>query len=349
MTARDSDCARSSRRAAARRVLLALASLWLVTLASFGLSELLPGNQGDADGARGAFDPAVMAARRARLDLDRPRFWNPSPRGGVLGSLSETRYAGFVGRLVRLDLGISERDGRPVTEKLGRALGPTLLLGSAALALAFGLGVPLGLLSARREGGALDHAIGLGLFLLAAVPSFWAATLALVFLAGPGAFPMQGLVSAGAAELGPVGRALDLLWHLVLPVTCLGYGILVVVARQMRAAAAAALASDWFRTLRAQGLSRRRLTVRLLRNALLPVVTLLGLELPILVSGSVIVERVFGIPGLGLLLAEAVLQRDQPVLLALVTLSALVTWVGLLCADVLSGLADPRTRLEDPS
>lgn len=331
-------------RAWARRVLLALASLWLVTLAAFALSELLPGDPGGADGARGALDPAVAAARRVRLELDRPRFWNPAPRGGPLGHLGETRYVGFLGRLARLELGVSERDGRPVASKITGALGPTMLLGGSALLLAFGLGVPLGLLSARREGSALDHAIGLGLFLLAAVPSFWAATLALVFLAGPGLLPMQGLASSGAAELGPAARALDLLWHLVLPVSCLAYGILVVVARQTRAAASAARGSEWFRTLRAQGLPGRRLTARLLRNALLPVITLFGLELPILVGGSVIVERVFGIPGVGLLLHEAVLQRDQPVLLALVTLAALVTWAGLLLSDLLSGLADPRTR-----
>ena len=156
-------------------------------------------------------------------------------------------------------------------------------------------------------------------------------------------FPIHGLSSPNAANLAGLAWLLDRLWHLVLPVFCLTYGSLAVLSRYQRGALLSVLEQDYIRAARARGLSERRvLWGHALPNALLPTITLLGLHFPHLISGSVIIERIFNIPGMGLLTFEAFLQRDYPVIMAVTVISAALTLLGLILADLLYAVADPR-------
>jgi peptide/nickel transport system permease protein len=198
-----------------------------------------------------------------------------------------------------------------------------------------------------RRGQKRERALALGLFALHSLPGFWLAlVLVLVFGAsGLGWMPVLGLHSAGAEELGGFAWTLDLLWHSILPVLALALGSLAYLARQVRASMLDALAQEYVVTARSKGLSERVVILHhALRNALLPAITLAALLLPALVGGSVIVETIFGIPGMGRYAYEAMLERDYAVVQAVTALSACVTLVALLLADVLYSLADPRIR-----
>jgi peptide/nickel transport system permease protein len=210
------------------------------------------------------------------------------------------------------------------------------------------LAVPLGVFAARRPHGLPQRLLGEGLVVLYALPTFWVAVLLLLALAGPRSlelFPFQGLRSEG--DLGGFARVVDVAWHLVLPVAVLTYPALAVLTQQLRAAMIEALGQDYVRAARARGIPERAVLYRhALRNALLPLITSVGSLLPHLVGGSLIVERVFGIPGMGLLAFDAIATRDYPTLMAATTLGALATLLSVLAADLLLAQADPRIRLE---
>ncbi|MCB9557626.1 MAG: ABC transporter permease [Deltaproteobacteria bacterium] len=261
--------------------------------------------------------------------------------------VSETRFGKWIARLIRWDFGFSLRDGRPVTEKIGQALPVTLLLAGLALIVAFGLGVPLGLVAAQREGRWADRLLSGGSLLLYALPTFWVAMLLVQLFGGLGLLdwlPISGLVSDDLAATASFWqRFLDRLLHLILPVFCMSYALLAAVLRYQRQAVLEVRSALYVRAARARGLSERRVVWgHLLRNALLPTITLFGLYLPYLVGGSVVVERIFNIPGMGLLTFESMLARDYPVLMGLILISAVVVVVGMLIADLLYALADPR-------
>lgn len=262
------------------------------------------------------------------------------------GHVTETRYAKWVARLLTFDFGTSLHDGQPVSAKLARALPVTLLLSGLAMLLAYLLAVPIGMHAAARRGSLGERALTVTLFVLYSLPPFWVAMLLILLFGGVGlfdVFPIHGLSSPHAASLAGFGWFLDRLWHLVLPVFCLTYGSLAVLSRYQRGALLDVLEQDYIRAARARGLSERRvLWGHALPNALLPTITLLGLHFPHLISGSVIIERIFNIPGMGLLTFEAFLQRDYPVIMAVTVLSAALTLLGLILADVLYAVADPR-------
>ncbi|MBW2731330.1 MAG: ABC transporter permease [Deltaproteobacteria bacterium] len=307
-------------------------------------------------GVGGALAPGAVA-RRAGLkrweewwyqhQRDYLRFSAGARR---MGHLTETRFAKWVGRIASLDFGYSLSDGRPVSEKLAEALPITLLLSLLSLLLAYVLAVPLAVHGAARKGRGDERAISLLLFALYSTPSFWMAMMLVMLLGGVGyadVFPIHGLSSPGAEELTALNWLLDRLWHLVLPVFCLSYGSLAVLSRYQRGALLDALGQDYIRTARSKGLSERRVIWRhALPNALLPMITLLGLQFPYLIGGSVIIERIFGIPGMGLLAFEAFLQRDYPLIMAVSVLSAALTLFGLLVADILYAFVDPRICLD---
>ncbi len=276
---------------------------------------------------------ARLAAYRAEHGLDEPLH---------------VRFGTWFGRLLRLDFGRSMSEPKSVGELIAPALNRTLWLQAPAFLLIFLLGVPLGVLLAlrarRRDGRLLDATV----YALIALPSFWLATLLLVYLAtdqGLDLFPLEGLSSVDAESRGPFGRALDRLHHLVLPVTALAVPGIVVVARQTRQGMLEALGSAHVLAARALGLSERRIVwVHALRQALVPVAVLFGLLLPALVGGSVVVERVFNVNGLGSLLVRAVFARDLTLLQALVLIAALVTLLGFVAADLLVGRLAPAAR-----
>jgi peptide/nickel transport system permease protein len=216
--------------------------------------------------------------------------------------------------------------------------------------LVYLIAIPCGVFSATHSGSASDRLLTLFFFLLYSLPGFWVAVLLIMFLGGGelwDVFPIYGVSSVGSESWPFPARLLDRLWHLVLPVFCLTYGSLAYLSRLTRASLLEVIREDYVRTARAKGLSERIVIFKhAFRNALLPIVTLLAFLLPAMFGGSVIIESIFSIPGMGQLAFEAVLSRDYPVIMAITTISALLTLVGLLLGDILYAALDPRIKLE---
>ena len=267
----------------------------------------------------------------------------------TVGRITETQFAKWIGRVATLRFGNSIRDGRPVGEKLAEALPVTLLLSLVSMALAYLIGVPLGIHSAVRQGRPTERVATVALFVLYSLPSFWVAMVLILLFGGVGHwdwFPIYGLSSEGLEHAGGWTWLVDRLHHMVLPVACLTYGSLAVISRYQRSSMLEVIRQDYIRTARARGLSERSVIFRhALRNSLLPVITLMGLQFPYLISGSVIIERIFNIPGMGMMTFDAFLVRDYPVIMAVSVLTAAMTLVGLILADLCYALVDPRIRL----
>jgi ABC-type dipeptide/oligopeptide/nickel transport system permease component len=282
----------------------------------FLLIHLVPGDPVEAmlgENAR----PADRAALRVSLGLDRPLL---------------AQYFGYLQRLLHLDLGESFQDGRAVREVLGERIPATLELAAAALSLALTLALPLGVVAARHRGRTLDSA-AMGLSLLGvSIPNFWLGPLLiLVFSLWLGWTPVSGRDSPAS---------------LILPAITLGTGLAAVLARMVRSSVLEVLEEDYVRTARAKGLSEVAvLWLHALRNAWLPVLTLLGLQLGGLLGGAVITETVFAWPGVGSLLVESIQGRDYPVVQGCVLLISLIYVVINTLTDLLYALVDPRIRL----
>jgi peptide/nickel transport system permease protein len=302
------------------------------------------------------YDPKQKPEDRQRVLDDWQEWWwlhrlevtALSNEEHLLGAVTETQFAKWLARLVTLDFGDSSRDGRPVMEKLRQKLPVTLLLSLTATFLAYLFAVPLGVFSALRAGKRSDRLVTFGLFVLYSLPSFWVATLAIQWFCGLDHFdwfPLRGLHSDGW-QLWPWWKQVaDTAWHMVLPVLCLTYGSLAALSRYQRVAMLDVIRQDYVRTARAKGLSRARVVWdHALRNALIPLVTLLGLQIPYLIGGSVVIERIFNIEGMGLETFEAIRQRDYNWILAVSVMSAVLTMIGLLVSDILYAVIDPRMR-----
>jgi peptide/nickel transport system permease protein len=316
--------------AAARRLAAALALLALVLTGAFALLEAMPG-----DAAATYEDPRVPPEQRERLravyGLDRP---------------AGERYLRFLGAAARFEWGWSFAQQRPVTAVLADALPWTLLLALAALALEFGLGLPLGLWAARRAGSAADHTVRGVSLAVWALPTFWLGLLLLfAFAYGWRLFPTGGVGSPGAAGWPLVARLLDALRHLALPAAAIGLPAAAATARFVRASLLDVAGERFLLAARARGLSPRAVVWRhALRTALSPVLQLFGLSLAGLLSGSLAVEVVFGWPGIGRTTYEALAARDHPVLLAGAALAAAMVVAGSLAAELLHLTLDPRVR-----
>lgn len=315
---------------ALRRLLLAIPTLFGIAVIVFLLVHLAPGSPvyGRGESLR---RPAGRAAEEMRrlYGLDRP--------------LPE-RFGAWLSRAARFDMGESFVDHRPVSERIREALPYTIALNGLALLLALAIAIPVGVIAGAEPGSVFDRASGAALFALYSLPSFWAALLLqTLFAVQLKWLPLYGVASDAPPE-GWGGLA-DRLAHLALPVACLTYGTLAFVARLIRSGVAEARSADYVLAARARGASKRRAVWgHAFPNALLPVITLFGLLLPALLSGSVIVERIFAWPGLGRLFFESILARDYPVILALSLLSAVVTLAATLVSDLAAAAADPRVR-----
>lgn len=303
----------------------------LVTALAFLLIQLAPGRPFDSILESPGADPEIVERLVARFGLDAP---------------VHVQFARYLGNALRGDLGHSFTHGRPVAEVIGAALPNTLLLMGTAVVASLALGVALGVVQAVRRGSRLDRASRALSLAFHSVPDFWLAALLLVtFAVRWRLFPAGGAASADAAWLGPGERLLDRLHHLVLPALTLVLLTTAAVARHQRAALLEVLPEDYVRTAAAKGLSPRRVVLRhALRNALLPIVTLLGLWLPALLGGAVFVERVFAWPGMGDLVVASVERRDYFVLTGCVFVGSLLVVAGSLLADLLALVVDPRQR-----
>ena len=300
---------------AARRLVSAGVTLMLVSVVVFALGASLPGSADEDENDR-PLSPEYLAALRDQFHLDDP----------VL-----LRYARWLSDTVRGDLGVSFREKRPVTSIIRERLPISLALNALALVAIVGLSVPIGIVGAWRPTSAQDRLLGVATTALYAVPVFWAALLLQwVFAVRLGWLPLFG--TGGAT-------------HLVLPVACLTYGGLAYVSRFVRTAIVEGTTGEAGRVARARGVGPVRfLVVHGTRQAALPMLTLAGFLIPRLVGGSLLVEEIFGVPGLGSLMFQSVLARDLPVVLALTLLSGATTLAAMTGADVLAAWIDPRSR-----
>jgi peptide/nickel transport system permease protein len=318
------------RRYLAARLLQSLVVVLLVTTISFFLIRLAPGDPFSYEGRN--MSGALRDQLRAQYGYDRP----------VL-----EQYVRYVANAARGQLGYSFSLHQPVGQAIGAAVPRTLLLMGVALTVSFLVGVFLGVLQAARQGSFLDRAVSTLLILFYSVPDFWLALMALLaFAYWLPVLPPGGIVDPVVHDyLSLGGRALDRLRHLVLPALTLTLLTAAGIARYQRAALLEVLPLDFVRTARAKGLDERSVVLRhALRNALLPVITLLGLFLPALVGGAFFVEKVFAWPGMGFLAANAVAARDYDLVTGSVAVGGAMVVLGSLAADFLYAVADPRLR-----
>ena len=302
--------------------------LFIVAVGAFLLLAAAPGDAVDAYlAATGGGDAEFVARLRTEWGLDE----------GLL-----TRLIAYLAALVTLDLGWSTTFSRPVLDVVLERLPTTLLLMSLATAFSFALGSLLGILSGARPGGARDRILSVGSIALYAIPGFWLGlVLIVIFAVDLRWLPSGGIESVASRKIG-LERALDVARHLLLPVMALGLAYFALYLRLMRDGMTELWSADFVRGAKARGLPRGRIVRHIARNALLPVITMLGLHAATMLGGSVVIESVFAIPGLGRLAAEAVARRDMPLLIGVLLLSAIVVIVVNLIVDIVYALLDPR-------
>jgi peptide/nickel transport system permease protein len=319
----------------ARRFLLMIPLLVGISLISFLVIHLAPG--GPVGGAA-ELDPMATAEVRERLNqyygLDKP--------------LHE-QYIRWLGRMATLDFGESfSPDGRQVWDKIAERIPVTLLISVLSMGLIILVAVPIGVYSAVRRGSLFDRVATVTVFTGFAVPTFWLALL-LMMLFGVqlGWLPISGLTSFEYESLSLPGKIWDRASHLLLPVFVSAFGGLAGFSRYMRANMLEVIRQDYIATAKAKGLPERQVVFRhAVRNALLPVITILGLAVPGLLGGSVIFETIFAIPGLGQLFYQGVMSRDYPLIMGSLVIGSFLTLLGNLLADVGYAMADPRIRAE---
>jgi len=318
----------------AKRLLFMVPLLFGITVVCFSVMHLAPGSPTDLQTQMNPRASVEMKERlRAMYDLDKP--------------LPE-QYIRWVAKLALLDLGVSfSTDRRPVADKILERLPITILLNVLSMLLILVVAIPLGVLSAVRQDSLFDRVAGVFVFIGFAVPTFWLALLLMIlFGVHLGWLPISGIRSLNSEYLPPGMALWDLIKHLILPVLLAAFGGLAGLSRYMRANMLEVIRQDYILTARAKGLSERVVIYRhALRNALLPVITILGLSVPGLIGGSVIFETIFAIPGMGQLFYMAVMARDYPVVMGILFIGAVLTLLGNLIADVSYALADPRIRV----
>jgi peptide/nickel transport system permease protein len=311
----------------ARRLLLLVPTLFGMSLIVFLMVRLLPGDIIDVlTGGDISVTPEQREAIREQL--------------GISGSLHE-QYLNWAGNALRGDFGESLRNTEPVTSVLGDALPITIELVVLGLLIAVLFGIPFGVISAVRRESAHDYASRVGGLIGVSIPNFWLATLLLLFTSR--VFHWVPPTSYISPFEDPIGN----LSQFILPALSISVFTMAIVMRMVRATMLEVLGQDYVRTARSKGVARRRVVAKhALRNALIPVVTVVGFEVGVLVSGAAIVEIIFGIPGVGWTLLQAIFNRDYPLIQATAMLLATIFVVFNLLVDVVYGWLDPRITLE---
>lgn len=322
----------------ARRLLYAILTFFGITVAVFALVHSVPGDPVTFYiGAHGASQLSAesLDAIRHEYHLDQPL---------------PQQYLWWLRGVLTLDFGTSTIDHRPVIDRILERLPNTFELNLIAFVLAAAIGLPIGLWSATRSGRRIERASAVAFFLMYSLPSFWVALLLMeLFAVKLHVLPLFGIESDNAADMSAVARLADHMRHLVLPVITLSYAQLAFFARFSKSALSDVIRQDFITAARAKGASTTAVVWRHgLRNALIPLITLLALTIPFLISGSVIVEQIFQWDGIGRLYFDSILARDYPTVLGLAVATAVVTLTASVVADLLYAVADPRVRLEGP-
>lgn len=331
-----------------KRILLFIPTLFLITVLTFVISRLAPGDpaqlkagiglEGSLAGNRELNEKMIQIIRQ-QWHLDEP-IWK--------------QYLYWLQDLVTLEFGKSFQDSRPVIDKILERVPVTLSMNILSVIIAYLIAIPLGIYSATHPYSFWDKLSTFLLFALYSLPTFWVGTMAITFLCNPeyfAIFPTGGLRSINFSEQWPFFRkVLDYAWHLTLPMIVYTYGSFAFISRQMRSAMLETIRQDFIRTAYAKGLDSRTVIYKhALRNSLIPIITLLAGIFPMLVGGSVIIETIFSVPGMGELSFRALIARDYPVIMAVFTISAFLTLFGILVADILYSIVDPRIAFEKKS
>lgn len=258
------------------------------------------------------------------------------------------RFVSWVGEAVQGNLGYSITHKKPVTEVIGDYTGPTLLLALISLAISIFIGVPIGVISATKQYSILDNTLTVFSLIGISIPSFFFGLLLLKqFAVDIQIFPLFGLMNPLLVSNNPIDKILDIAWHLFLPSIVLGLGSVASFMRYTRSSMLEVIKQDYIRTARAKGLKEKTVIYRhAFRNAVIPIITLLGFTIPGLLSGAVITETIFALPGLGKISIEATMTRNYPLILGINAMLAFLTLLGALVADILYAIADPRIRYE---
>lgn len=259
------------------------------------------------------------------------------------------QYHHWLSNFIKGDFGISYIDKRPVSDKVWDALSWTLILSLLSIILSYLIAIPVGIYSAVKRNQWFDKSSSVVLFILYSLPSFWVATILLSFFANPDYFvwfdPLGFKELAGTSSMSEKISILS--QHIWVPLFCLTYGSFAFLSRQMRGAMLEVLQKDFIRTANAKGLSEKWVIIKhALKNSLLPIITLFANVFPFLIGGSIIIEQIFSIPGMGRLGLDAIVARDYPVIFTITMFAAIMTLIGYMVADVLYVFADPRIRLE---
>jgi peptide/nickel transport system permease protein len=319
----------------ARRLLLALITLVLITFVVYALIRLMPG------------DPLLVNLE----GTDRPVKLEEIERMREIFGLNDPWYVAYwnwLTNLLRGDLGDSLSRPSRVVDIIGQRIGPTLMLEVAALSLTYLLAIPIGLYATARSGRLDERIVSTFLYMLYSLPVFVAALLLQVLFAiqlRGTAFelPLFGMTSDNFEQLSFGGKVRDLFQHALLPVVCFTYGSLAYYSRFIRANMQEVIRQDYIRTARAKGVGPVRVLLHhAFRNTLIPLVTMIGLTLPVLLSGSIILEQIFSWPGMGKLFFESIRERDYPTMMGLVLMFSVLTLLGQMLADFLYAVVDPR-------
>ena len=304
-----------------------------ITLISFFVIHLAPGKPTDI---QTSLNPKVSYEARVRMEklygLDKPIY---------------IQYVTWLKRFLTLDFGRSYIDDRQVAVKIAERLPITLLINVLALILILAVGIPIGVLSAVRRGSLADRLTTVFVFTGFSTPGFWLALLLMsLFGITLGWLPISGIKSLDFEYFSLAGKTIDVARHLVLPVFISAFAGLAGISRYMRSSMIGIIHQDYIRTARAKGLAEPKVIyTHALKNAILPVITILGLSVPGLIGGSVIFESIFAIPGMGRLFYESVMARDYPTIMGVLSIGAVLTLAGNLLADVAYSYADPRIRV----
>jgi peptide/nickel transport system permease protein len=320
-----------------RRLLIGLLTLWVITFIVMALIRNMPGDPtklmvlSTDETAENKATTETLEAMRRNYGLDKPWY---------------VGYWSWLGNLAHGDLGQSIIDHRPVAERIGERMGPTLTLSLISLTLIYLFSIPVGLYMTSKNGRWQEQTLSSIFYALYAFPSFvMALYLILFFSVRLDVLPLRGMTSDGEVynQLSALGKVFDRLKHLILPVFCYTYGGLAYLTRFIRSNMLEVARQDYVRTARAKGLDEKTVFLKhAFRNTLIPLVTQLGLALPGLLGGAVILERIFTWPGMGNLYFDAIGMRDYPVIMGLTLTFAVLVLLGNLLADVLYAAVDPR-------
>jgi peptide/nickel transport system permease protein len=315
-----------------KRLLLMIPLIFGVTLITFMVIHLAPGNPVEVQTEMSLKVTAQAKENLKKLyGLDKPLH---------------TQYIDWLRRFLRLDFGKSFVDGRKVIDKILERIPITLTINILSLILIFIVAIPIGILSATKQYSLFDKLSTVFVFIGFSTPTFWLALLLMIlFGVNMGILPISGIQSIDISEMGPFDRLLDWIKHLVLPVGISAFGGIAGLSRYSRSSMLEVIKQDYIKTARAKGLPEIDVILKhAFRNALMPIVTILGLSVPGLIGGGVIFETIFAIPGMGQLFYASTMSRDYPTIMGILVIGAVLTLLGNLIADISYALVDPRLR-----